>query len=338
MKTKILEIDNINGKSLGQIKKAAEILRKGGLVAFPTETVYGLGADAFNPQAVEGIYRAKGRPSDNPLIVHIADIAALGMLTPEASNDVKILAEEFWPGPLTMVLPKTAGVPHITTGGLETVAVRMPDNRIALELIKQSELPIAAPSANISGRPSPTKGEHVVKDLIGKIDAIIIGDDCKVGIESTVLDMTKTTPTILRPGIITPEQLSDVLGKKVIFENSDITSDITVDFKPSSPGMKYTHYSPVAEMIIFDGAAEDVDFEINRIKQEKEESGCKVGLVEFSGRSYEDAARDFFAKLRELDNDGVDLIIARAVSSADSVGFALMNRMLKAADYKVRRV
>jgi L-threonylcarbamoyladenylate synthase len=209
------EANEIVDKALGKIDEAAQIILDGGLVAFPTETVYGLGANALDPEAVAKIFSAKGRPSDNPLIVHIARASNIGELTPVLTPEIVRIIDNFWPGPLTIVLPKKASVPDITTGGLNTVAIRMPDNPIALELIKRAGCPIAAPSANISGRPSPTKGEHVVKDMDGKIDAILIGDDCRIGIESTVLDLTGDIPTILRPGFITPEDIEAVIGGKV---------------------------------------------------------------------------------------------------------------------------
>ncbi len=345
MITKIFKINDKDEFAGDEIKEAADILKNGGLVAFPTETVYGLGADALNSEAVKKIYLAKGRPSDNPIIVHISDMGSLDMLTPEKSRDIEILASRFWPGPLTLVLPKKPQVPHITTGGLDTVAVRMPDNLVALWLIRESGCVIAAPSANISGHPSPTSGAHVIHDLSGRVDAIIVGEDCKVGIESTVLDMTDNTPVILRPGVITPDQLSEALGKDVVFdpavlEQSDYKCihPAEADFAPRSPGMKYTHYAPRAEMLILEGTPDDVGREMHRIKREREESGNKVGLIELGGKSYEEAARDFFASLRRLDEERVDLILAGALSSKDPIGLALMNRMLKAAGYKVLHV
>ena len=331
MKTKIFNIKTINEESRVAIKEAAEILKKGGLVAFPTETVYGLGADALNSKAVEKIYLAKGRPSDNPLIVHISGIDDLEKLISVKSKDVDILAETFWPGPLTMVLPKKDFIPYITTGGLDTVAVRMPDNPIALELIRQAGCPVAAPSANISGRPSPTKGDHVVQDLFGKVDVIIRGDDCKIGIESTVLDMTTSEPMILRPGIVTPEELEGALGKRIIVDGP-------LDSFPRSPGMKYTHYAPKAEMLILEGSKSNLEQEMCIMKTNAENKGLKVGLLQFDGESYYEIARNFFAGLREMDDENVDLILAAALDSSNSIGFALMNRMLKAAGYRVKQV
>lgn len=347
--TKVFEITDMDNKAKEELREAAKVLRDGGLVAFPTETVYGLGANALNPDAVRAIFLAKGRPSDNPLIVHIAELSTLEVLIPAIPAEAKMLAEKFWPGPLTMVLEKLPQVPDVTTGGLPTVAIRMPDNPIALELIRQCGCPVAAPSANISGRPSPTKGEHVVQDLMGKADIIIKSCDCKVGIESTVLDLTGPVPTILRPGILTPEQLGQTLGKDVVIHpgildqstthagpNSGTTAGTDTHLiPPKSPGMKYTHYAPKAEMVILRGAREDVEREIERIRTEREQAGSKVGLLLFEEKDFEKAAHDFFAMLRDLDDQNVDLILAGALNEKDSIGLAVMNRMLKASGYKV---
>lgn len=355
MKTKIFEIIEINAETIPQINEAAAVLRNGGLVAFPTETVYGLGADALNPEAVASIYRAKGRPSDNPLIVHVAGVEDCRELTPFLLPSVKKLMDRFWPGPLTIILPKTQKVPDITTGGLSTVAIRIPDDPVALELIKAAGCPVAAPSANISGRPSPTRGEHVVQDLDGKIDVIIKSRDCRVGIESTVLDMTGDIPAVLRPGILTPEEIGDVLGVEVTFDpaiipdrkqtkapRSDKATDIqnTADkpaevLIPKAPGMKYTHYAPKAEMIIVRGVYDRVRDKINEIKAQQEAGSRKVGVVMFREDAFIEAAHDFFAELRELDDRGVDIILAGALNDNNPVGFAVMNRMLKSAGYNI---
>ena len=257
METRIL------GISEKDIQVAADILKTGGLVGFPTETVYGLGANAMDSEAVGKVYAAKGRPSDNPMIVHIAGEKEMERLTDVITPDMRRLMEAFWPGPLTMVVPARPEVPRVTTGGLDTVAVRMPDSSTALELIREAGCPLAGPSANLSGHPSPTTAAHVYDDLHGRIDAIIQGEPCKVGIESTVIDMTSDKPMILRPGIITPEELSTALGKDVgidpaILKKPEIVKgdgllEAGEDFKPKSPGMKYKHYAPKAEMIIFKG-------------------------------------------------------------------------------------
>ena len=265
----------ILGTTQEDIREAARILMNKGLVAFPTETVYGLGANALCGEAVAKVYQAKGRPSDNPMIVHIACMEQLCKLTYDITEDMKKLAETFWPGPLTMVVPARDEVPRITTGGLDTVAVRMPDNKTTLTLIAETGEPLAGPSANLSGHPSPTTAAHVDDDLHDKIDAIIQGEDCRVGIESTVVDMTEKTPVILRPGVITRDQISKALGREVqidpaVFERPDSNGKkiqkreagsllvADEDFKPRSPGMKYKHYAPKAEMIIFRGEPEKV--------------------------------------------------------------------------------
>ncbi|WP_312355523.1 L-threonylcarbamoyladenylate synthase [Aminipila sp.] len=336
METKLLDVTDEN------IDLAAEIIAQGGLVAFPTETVYGLGADALNSQAVGKVYAAKGRPSDNPMIVHIAETEELKRLTPEITPLMEALIREFWPGPLTMVVDKLPGIPDVTTGGLDTVAVRMPSDDIARKIIRRSGCPIAAPSANISGRPSPTKAQHVVEDLQGRIDAILMGQDCQVGIESTVVDVTGDFPVVLRPGIITPKDLEkavDKLGKKVeldpaLFVNRprDVSDK---DFKPKAPGMKYKHYAPKAEMIIISGEMDRVKEEIDRLKAESEAIGRKVGIILFEDNQFREAAHDFFAELRDFDERAVDLILAGALDTNDGVGFAVMNRMLKSAGYSV---
>ena len=336
-------------EDINDIKQAAQIIRNGGLVAFPTETVYGLGANAFDEDAVARVYEAKGRPSDNPMIVHISRASDIGQLTPMLSPDIVACIDNFWPGPLTLVVKKKPTVPDRTTGGLDTVAVRLPETKAAQELISWSNCPIAAPSANLSGSPSPTRASDVVADLDGKIDGIIMGDDCRVGIESTVLDLTGDIPTILRPGIITAENLEAALGKKVIYDPSltEASKHIELDpaagvsesdFKPKSPGMKYKHYAPKAQMLIVEGQRDKVKAEIERLKALNEGMGNKVGVLLFEEKAFIEAAHDFFANLRDLDKEGVDLILAGALADTDGVGFAVMNRMLKSAGYNIAKV
>lgn len=345
MQTQILTTDEKD------IKAAAAIINNGGLVAFPTETVYGLGANALDADAVARIYEAKGRPSDNPMIVHIARASDIGQLTPMLSADIVAIIDNFWPGPLTMVLKKKPGVPDRTTGGLDTVAVRMPDSKAALSLINMAGCPIAAPSANLSGSPSPTRAKDVIADMDGRIDAVISGEDCRVGIESTVVDMTGDVPTILRPGIITAENIEAAIGKKVqydksLFKGAELGSldpaegsqDGVDGFKPKSPGMKYKHYAPKAQMTVIEGRREKVKSEIERIKALNERLGLKVGVILFEEQAFIEAAHDFFSRLRDLDNEGVDLILAGALSDKDGVGFAVMNRMLKSAGYNIAKV
>ena len=332
MKTRILSTTE------NDIAEAAGIIQQGGLVAFPTETVYGLGADALNAEAVAKVYEAKGRPSDNPMIVHIARASDIGQLTPMLSEDIVNLIDNFWPGPLTMVLKKKAGVPDRTTGGLDTVAVRMPDSEAALRLITLSGCPIAAPSANLSGSPSPTRAKDVIADMDGRIDAIISGEDCRVGIESTVVDMTGETPVILRPGIITAENIEAAIGREVKYDEALLQRAESGDCTPKAPGMKYRHYAPKAQMTIIEGRRDRVKSEIERLKVLNERLGLKVGVILFEEQAFIEAAHDFFSKLRDLDNEGVDLILAGALSDKDGVGFAVMNRMFKSAGYNIARV
>ena len=338
METKILST------SKQDIKEAAEILRSGGLVAFPTETVYGLGANALDPEAVGKVYKAKGRPSDNPMIVHISHKDDMAKLTDLRTPDLMRLMEVCWPGPLTMVVPAKDIIPKVTTGGLDTVAVRMPSSQVARDLISESGVPIAAPSANLSGHPSPTTAQHCVDDLMGRIDAIMAGEDCMVGIESTVIDMTGETPIILRPGILTAEKLSEVLGKEVIPDPSLLkkpeisaeTGDPVTgeDFKPRSPGMKYKHYAPKAEMTIFRGDEDKVAEAIAAKAAELRAQGKKVETIVYRDDESEKAAHEFFGRLRDCDKNGTDVILAAALHEK-GVGFSVMNRMFKSAGYNI---
>jgi L-threonylcarbamoyladenylate synthase len=331
MDTKILDTTNEN------IEAAALIIRQGGLVAFPTETVYGLGADALNPEAVGRIYEAKGRPSDNHMIVHISRASEIGQLTPFITQDMIKLIDHFWPGPLTLVVKKKDSVPLRTTGGLDTVAVRMPDHPVALDLIRLAGVPIAAPSANLSGKPSPTKADHVKDDLMGKVDAILMGGDCRVGIESTVLDLTGEIPMILRPGIVTAESIEAVLERPVQLDPS-LKGLPEEELVAKSPGMKYKHYAPKAQMLVVEGSRDRVKAEIERLRVVNEKIGNKVGVILFEEKAFVEAAHDFFSQLREMDGQDVDLILAGALSDTDGVGFAVMNRMFKSAGYNIVRV
>ena len=248
MDTVIRKID-VNNIDREVMEEASQVLHRGGMVAFPTETVYGLGADALDEKASAKIYAAKGRPSDNPLIVHISDIEQLDKLVCEIPDNAKKLMDAFWPGPMTLIFKKSGLVPDGTTGGLDTVAVRMPNHKAALELIRTSGVAIAAPSANTSGRPSPTTAAHVADDLSGKIDMIIDGGAVGIGIESTIVDVTSEIPMVLRPGYITMEMLEKVVGKVGI--DKAITGPVSPDVKPKAPGMKYKHYAPKAELTMF---------------------------------------------------------------------------------------
>ncbi|MDO9574136.1 MAG: L-threonylcarbamoyladenylate synthase [Candidatus Contubernalis sp.] len=328
-------------KAKKDIQHAAEIIRRGGLVAFPTETVYGLGANVFSAPAVERIFRAKGRPGDNPLIVHIAGEEVLEDLASEVPLTFRVLAEKYWPGPLTMVLPKGSRVPLEVTAGLDTVAVRMPGHPVALALIRAARLPIAAPSANLSGRPSPTTAEHVLEDLAGRIEFLLDGGPCTVGLESTVLDLTQEVPLLLRPGGVTLEQLRQTLGEVQVLNPLGYK-----DEAPPSPGLKYRHYAPRAPMFLVEGEPTRVVKEIQKICRENRLKGRRVGLlvteenrahfraevVEVLGcrRSPEEMASRLFDSLRRLDATGVDLILAETFEET-GIGLALMNRLRKAA-------
>ena len=332
---------------LEDILRAGEIIRRGGLVAFPTETVYGLGADALNAEAVRSVYAAKGRPSDNPMIVHISEISELEPLVKGGlgglSADAKQVMDAFWPGPLTIVLPKSDSVPDATTGGLDTVAVRMPSNRTAYMLIAAALRPVAAPSANISGRPSPTTAEDVLEDMDGRIDAVIMGEQCDVGIESTVLDLTGDVPTILRPGIVTKEQLAEVLGRDVVYykallEKPAVTADpedgvADTEFRPKSPGMKYRHYSPKAKVRLIEGSAEEFRAKSRELGLEAMRGGLRPAVLDYEDDELA-AAHDLFADLREFDRQGYDIIFIRTLEQS-GLGFSVMNRMLKSAGYDI---
>lgn len=336
---------------LSIIKEAAQIIRNGGIVAFPTETVYGLGANALDQESVKKIYLAKGRPSDNPLIVHISSIEELYPLVESIKLKAKILMDLFWPGPLTLIFPKSKIIPDSITAGLSTVAVRMPDNKIARELIKYSGVPIAAPSANISGSPSPTKAEHVIKDLNGKIDMILDGGSVRVGLESTVLDVTRDTPVILRPGGITKEMLEKTIGE-VLIDSAIISEKEFVD-TPMAPGMKYKHYSPKAKLVIVEGEINKVIEKINSLAKENKEQKLKVGIMatEQTRENYqadlilsvgdrdkaETIAAKLFDTLRAFDEAGIDIIFSESFSY-EEIGFAIMNRLKKAAGYNILRV
>jgi len=319
------------------MQTAGRIVREGGLVAFPTETVYGLGADAFDAEAVARIYDVKGRPADNPSIVHVADMDAFRELTPNVTPLMERFAEAFWPGPLTMVVRGIPEIPQVTTGGLDTVGVRMPSNKDARAFIKAAATPIAAPSANLSGSPSPTSAEHVLDDFDGRIDAVIDGGRCAIGIESTVVDLTGDVPMILRPGFITREDMEEQLGVKVILDPALNKKPGDGDFHPKAPGMKYKHYAPKAPMIIFEGEREDVLKAIEDEKTSRELEGENVQVIVFDEDQELLAAKELFAELRRADKEKVDMILAAALPQK-GVGFSIMNRMLKSAGFNIRKV
>ena len=350
MQTKLIKID-ADDPNKEDMREAAEIIRSGGLVAFPTETVYGLGANALDPEASKRIYAAKGRPSDNPLIVHISRFEELLSIAKEVPPQAKKLADVFWPGPLTMIVWKNEKVPYETTGGMDTVAIRMPNHPVALALIDESGCMIAAPSANTSGKPSPTEAAHVALDLDGKIPMILDGGPVGIGIESTIIDLTEKVPMILRPGYITKEMLEEVLGEEVRIDPGIIAADSTK--KPKAPGMKYKHYAPKADLVLVEGEQEAVVAKINALVREKQAAGLKVGVVAtdeteslyqadyvvtIGARSDEDAiARHLYKILREFDDWNVDAIYSESFSTP-RIGQAIMNRLMKAAGHQVIHV
>ncbi len=344
MNTKVVTIEEVTEERL---REAGAILQAGGLVAFPTETVYGLGGDALNPDSSRKIYAAKGRPSDNPLIVHIANMEALEPIVTEVTEEARKVAEAFWPGPLTMILPKSDRIPFETTGGLNTVAVRMPSHEIARKLIEYGGGYVAAPSANTSGKPSPTVAKYVIEDMNGKIDMIIDGGEVGIGLESTIIDLTVSPPQILRPGYITEDMLAEVLGSvdtdKTILSNDSGQA-------PKAPGMKYRHYAPKGELIIVDGEPQKVVKYINEQTRDGQAKGCKVGIIgceesltayeadvvkNIGSREDEDAiAKNLYRILREFDEEEVDMIYSESFETI-GMGQAIMNRLLKAAGHKV---
>ena len=349
MQTKVVKIDSANIDDAA-MKEACDLIRAGELVAFPTETVYGLGADALHPEASKKIYAAKGRPSDNPLIVHIADIRDLDKIVTEVPEKARVLAEKYWPGPLTMILPKADIVPKETTGGLDSVAVRFPSDRIAQELILAAGGYVAAPSANTSGRPSPTTAGHVAEDLGEAIDMIIDGGQVGIGLESTIVDFTEEVPVVLRPGYISLEMLQETLGD-VRMDKGLLITDSSVH--PKAPGMKYRHYAPKADLTIIEGPLEKVTAEINKRAKEKSRAGYKVGIIGTEETVAEYKAGDvkcigtradestiaanLFGILREFDDDQVDYIYSESFDTA-GIGSAIMNRLLKAAGHHIEKL
>lgn len=328
------------------IRCAAAILRAGGLVAFPTETVYGLGANALSAKAVDGIFAAKGRPVDNPLIVHIAEASQMESLAQNIPPEAYLLARAFWPGPLTLVLESRPAVPPETTGGLQSVALRVPNHPVALALLKEAAVPVAAPSANLSGTPSPTSARHVLDDLAGRIDAVLDGGFSGVGVESTVLDIRNGRPLVLRPGGVTPEDIAHILGKECPISHwQEDTAEL-----PPSPGLKYTHYAPRAPLYLIRGCPEPVLDRVRELRDYFQTKGEKVGLllsretaglvvsdhVEILGarNDVEELASNLYAALRRFDRQNVDVIIAEGYAE-EGMGLALMNRLIKAAGSRV---
>ena len=347
------KIERVNPEQIDEtiMEEAGRLIAEGELVAFPTETVYGLGGDALHPEAARKIYAAKGRPSDNPLIVHIADFSDMERVAREVPEAARKLAGAFWPGPLTMIVWKSDAVPMATTGGMDTVAVRMPNHPVALDLIRKSGCLIAAPSANTSGRPSPTEASHVAEDLSGRIAMILDGGPVGIGIESTIIDLTETKPMVLRPGYITPQMLSEVLGEEVIIDPGIIAADDTR--KPKAPGMKYRHYAPKAQLTVVEGDTDAVVNYINERTAEHIANGMRAGIIATAETMEQYQAGDvkcigtradertiaagLFGVLREFDSDGVNVIYSEAFQE-EGIGSAIMNRLLKAAGHQVIHV
>ena len=326
--------DNLQG-----INAAAEILKADGIVAIPTETVYGLAASAYSDTAISKVFAAKGRPQDNPLIVHISDMQMLSDVVSEFSSTAKALAEKFWPGPLTMVLPKGEKVAPSVSKGLSTVAVRMPSNKVALEVIKATGQPLAAPSANLSGSPSPTTADHVITDLDGRIDAVIMSGNCEVGLESTVVSLASNPPRLLRPGFVTAEELKEVLSDLVV--DKAVLEELQKGEKAASPGMMYKHYSPKTEVFLVEAEAEEFISFVNG-----KENCAAVCFAEEQGKitvpslslgpkeNNKNQAQNLFSLLRECDTLGVQTVFVHAPKK-DGVGLAVYNRLIRAAGFKV---
>ena len=362
MNTKLLTLHSyiktgtLDTEDLEKIEEAAKVLRKGGLVAFPTETVYGLGGNALYKDASKHIYEAKGRPSDNPLIVHISDLSQMEQIAAQIPESARLMAEACWPGPLTMIFPKSDIVPYGTTGGLDTVAIRMPSDPIANRMIALAGIPIAAPSANTSGRPSPTTAEHVYQDMNGKIEMILDGGAVGIGVESTIVDVSGPVPMLLRPGAITIEMLRETVGQVEI--DPAIQGPMAANVKPKAPGMKYRHYAPKAELVLVEEKnpetkeviSDRVIEEINLLAKSRLDQGQKVGIIcteetrdrypqgvvrslGFRSRP-ETIAHNLFAVLREFDDLGVDYIYSESFPK-DHLGQAIMNRLTKAAGYHI---
>jgi L-threonylcarbamoyladenylate synthase len=350
MITKVVKIDE-NNIDMEKIREAAKILKNGGLVAFPTETVYGLGANGLDADACRKIYETKGRPSDNPLILHIGRIEQLSQIVSEVPENAKKIMKEFWPGPITIIFKKKDIVPDSVSGHFGTVAVRFPSNIIARVLVWESGLPIAAPSANTSGKPSPTKAEHVLHDLNGKLDMIIDGGSCDFGLESTILDLSGEKAVLLRPGAVTKEMIENVIGE--IDVDAAVYKKVTGDFAPKAPGMKYKHYSPDADVKLVKGESAKVTAKINELLADAKGKGLKTGVLatEETKALYnadfvlsaghrndeKEIGANLFDILREFDKLGADVVFSETFSY-NGEGMAIMNRLNKAAGFECVQV
>ncbi len=349
--TRILEIDPLNPR-LDYLLEAARVIKDGGVVVFPTETVYGIGADALNSAAVKMIFEAKGRPLDNPLIVHISDLDQLSIISIEVGEDVYRLAEKFWPGPLTLILYKSEKIPYEVTAGLETVAVRMPAHPVALRLIELSGTPIAAPSANPSGKPSPTSGEHVKRDMMGKVDVIIDSGDTLYGVESTIIDITRDPPVLLRPGALSVEDVEKVLQKKIAIP--DFARGLVEAYEAIAPGMRYRHYAPSKPLYIIESRdysnLERYCLQVVKHVKKLKENGLKVVVlastetlnyydeVEIiclgSRENLFEIARNLYKALRRIDELDVEIAVSEGFEER-SLGLTIMNRLRKASGYNI---
>ena len=347
-KTLILQVDSENPDP-DKIQVAAEIIQKGGLVAFPTETVYGLGADALNAEAVLALFAAKKRPLDNPPIIHIANINQVYQLAKEVPAKAEVLMKHFWPGPLTLIFKRSEKIPKETVAGLDTIAIRMPKHNVALALIRQSRRPIAAPSANLSGKPSPTTAKHVYDDLNGRIDAILDAGPTSIGVESTVLDLSVDPPLVLRPGGTSFEEIKKIIANVKLHPFVNAEQDMALG-QAHSPGMMHKHYAPNAEVILVEGSVSAVTGKVKELAEEYRLKGVKVGILatdetqkEYAANvvksmgsrgNLETVAKNLFSRLREFDSEDVDVIIAEGVPM-QGLGLAVMNRLRKASGYHI---
>jgi len=350
IKTMVLKVDPHRPEP-DKIRVAAEVLKKGGLVAFPTETVYGLGANALDEKAVLRIFDAKNRPADNPIIVHVANRDDIYVLAEHVPQVAEKLIDEFWPGPLTLLFVKSDAVPNAVTAGLATVAVRMPSHAVAHALISEAGVPVAAPSANLAGRPSPTSAKHVMDDLSGRIEVLIDGGEIGYGVESTVLDLTTDPPTVLRPGPVTVEELRRVVGEVEVHPIAKAEVPIEVAIA-RSPGMKYRHYAPAAEVVVVEGPLEGIVKKVQELVDARGGIGKKVGVMameETASRYRADVvkvvgsrldprtvAKNLFKVFREFDAEGVKFVVAEGLEPT-GIGLAVMNRLRKAAGYNIVR-
>ena len=336
-----MELKNMNFLNYKNYYEAVEILKLGGLVAIPTETVYGLAANIYDKKAISNIFVAKGRPSDNPLIVHVSSMDMIDPLVDKMTHKAQALADKFWPGPLTIILPKTDKVNNIVSGGLNTVAIRMPKHKIALDIIDKLGIPVAAPSANKSGSPSPTSARHVYNDLNGRIDAIVDGGTCEYGVESTVISFVEDVPTLLRPGAVTYEMIKETIGDVKI--DKAVYSKLDPGKTAISPGMKYKHYSPRCKVIIVDGGKEKYIEFVNKVKSKKSYAFChdedipflKIPYISY-GSKYNllEQSRNLFDKLRYLDEIGAEVVYVNCPKK-EGMGLALYNRLLRSAGFEV---